>query len=455
MTEPAASARPSRRTVLGAGAALGVTAPLLGAGARTAAADERGGGRWPPAGPGAPVRSARAALSFLGQVTDAYATSGARLAQSFDDSRISDIAFIYDNALTSMALLAGGDVRRARAVGDALLYAQAHDGEFSDGRLRQAYHAGSFVKADGSVHFADEFGLTGTAVGDMAWTGLALAHLARRTGERAYLDGLLRIGAWIQARSTDEGLGGYTFGETANLADHKSTEHNIDVYGLFRIIGALTGDRRWFARADHALAFVHRVWNAADGFFWTGSDDGSTINKAPTQLPLDVQTWFELSVGERQYAACLDWARTNLATTDTPLRTNSALTGNVAVTGVGFGSGTFRTDVTKTVGGQSYTPKPDDGAVWFEGTGQLALALRTRGRDGDRARSQELLEAIRSGQDRLGAGQTFHGTSTTGGIVAASSPLDTGFGFDYSPNLHVAATSWYLFAVGGFNPYRF
>lgn len=443
---------PSRRHILGAGAALGVAAPLAGVGLLPAAADQTRGG-WPHEPDG---RSVAAAFSFLQQVTDVYKTSGPRLAQSFDDSRISDIAFIYDNALTTIALLAGGDETRARAIGDALLYAQAHDEKFTDGRLRQAYHANSFVNPDGTAHFGWEFSLTGTAVGDMAWTGLALAQLARRTRDRRYLDGLLKIAHWIVDNTySTTGLGGYTFGETGGLEDHKSTEHNIDVYGLFRLVARLTGDRSWNAHADHALGFITQVWNDADGFFWTGSDDGSAINKLGTQLPLDVQAWFWLSVGDRRYDRCLDWARTNLATTDTPLRTNSALTGNYAVSGVAFASGTFRTDVTRKVGGHDYTPLPDDGAVWFEGTGQLALALRLHGTAADRRAADDLLDQVRSAQATLGGSQTFNQKKTTGGVVAASSPLDTGFQFDYSQNLHIAATSWYLFASLGFNPYVF
>ena len=449
---PAQPGRVSRRGLLGAGAALGVAAPLAGAGMLPAAADAQNSG-WPRAGKNASVR---AAASFLQQVTDTYRTSGPRLAQSFDDSRISDIAFIYDNALTTIALLATGDETRARAIGDALLYAQEHDEKFTDGRLRQAYHADTFVNDDKTAHFGWEFSLTGTAVGDMSWTGLALAQLARRTGDRRYLDGVVTIGNWIYENTySTTGLGGYTFGETAGLEDHKSTEHNIDVYGLFRLLAKLTGKRKWNERADHALGFIRRVWNDEDGFFWTGSDDGAAINKLGTQLPLDVQTWFWMSVGDDRYAECLDWAQTNLATTDTPLRINSALKGNFRTSGVGFASGTFRTDVTKKVGGHDYTPLPDDSAVWYEGTGQLALALRLRGERGDRQAADDLLAELRAAQAELGGTQTFGQKKTTGGVVAASSPLDTGFQFDYSQNLHIAATSWYLFAALKFNPYTF
>jgi hypothetical protein len=442
----------TRRGLLGTGAALGASVPLFGLGAGSADAAEVG-----TAATGQHRASLRAAVEFLQRATDAYHPSGYRLVQSYqDNSGLGDIGFIYDNALTSMALLAAGDVARARAIGDALLYAQTHDAEFTDFRLRQAYHVNEFVDANGVAISGYQFGLTGTAVGDMAWTGIALAQLARRTGRQSYLTGALRIGRWIQQNTySTSGLGGYTFGETAGLENHKSSEHNIDLYALFRLLARLTGNAAWRDRANHAWAFVRAVWNEADGFFWTGSDDGSTINKAVRQLPLDVQTWSWLAARRPAYAEALDWAAGNLATTDTPLRPNSTLTGNYSVSGVVFASGTFLTDTTVPIANQSYNPKPDPAAVWFEGTSQLALALSDRDDAGDRKAAADLLAEVRSAQRNLGQGQTIGGKSGTGGIVAASSPLDTGFGFGYFPNLHVGATSWYVFAATGFNPYHF
>lgn len=119
-----------------------------------------------------------------------------------------------------------------------------------------------------------------------------------------------------------------------------------------------------------------------------------------------------------------------------------------------FASGSFLTDTDVRIGGQDYNPKPDHAAVWFEGTAQLALALRDRDRRGDEA-AAGLLDQLRSAQANLGRGQIFGGKPTSGGIVAASSPLDTGFGFGYFPNLHIGATSWYVLAATAFNPYRF
>jgi hypothetical protein len=93
--------------------------------------------------------------------------------------------------------------------------------------------------------------------------------------------------------------------------------------------------------------------------------------------------------------------------------------------------------------------------VWFEGTGQLAIALADRRREGDRERAEDLLGQLRWAQSNLGRGQTFGSHRVEGGLPAASSPMDTGFRFGYYPDLHTAATSWYVFAATGTNPYRF
>jgi hypothetical protein len=110
--------------------------------------------------------------------------------------------------------------------------------------------------------------------------------------------------------------------------------------------------------------------------------------------------------------------------------------------------------------------------VWLEGTGHLAAALWARNSGPDRDRARHHLAQVASVQARLGGGQTVGRTSgpngaldpagtVTGsplpaksGIVAASSAFDTGFGFGYFQRQHVGATSWFLIAALGVNPYR-
>ena len=192
----------SRRALIGTGLVVGVAAVTA-----TAHAGE-------PA-PAARASAPRRAAAFLAAAMDAHPDHGPlRLAQSYtDQAGLFSTAFTYDNALAILALLASRtqDGRtRATALGDALLFAQAHDPVYDDGRLRQAYNVGpytfydgvpqpdGFVRADGTANVGTQFGFTGTAVGDMAWAGIALSTLALRTGKRRFRTGATRIGEWIE-----------------------------------------------------------------------------------------------------------------------------------------------------------------------------------------------------------------------------------------------------------------
>ncbi|MFC8517216.1 Tat pathway signal sequence domain protein [Streptomyces sp. NPDC057257] len=449
----------SRRALIGTGVGVGA-AVLTGAGTATARAAE--------ARSSAPTRAA----GFLAAAMDAYPEYGpVRLAQSYtDQAGLFSTAFTYDNALAVLAHLASGTAdgqARAVVLGDALLYAQAHDPGHDDGRLRQAYNVGpytfydgsaqpdGFVRADGTANVGTQFGFTGTAVGDMAWAGIALAALAGRTGERRFLTGAVRIGEWIERTGrTDEPLGGYKFG--VNGADEKlpftSTEHNTDLLGLFGRLARLTGDRVWLERRARAEAFVKKMWEPSGGFFYTGTDDGVTINRSP--VPEDTQTWTYLALNSPAHARSLDWAAEQLAVLDTAERRNSTVPAGQSYEGVTFSSaGLLANEDAPIADGQ---PKPDRNGVWFEGTVHLALALRTRRARGDEARARRLLASVERAQELLGGAQTLGSRAVPerSGVVSASSPLDTGFGFGYYPYRHTGATAWYLLAVSRANPLR-
>jgi hypothetical protein len=66
------------------------------------------------------------------------------------------------------------------------------------------------------------------------------------------------------------------------------------------------------------------------------------------------------------------------------------------------------------------------------------------------------LSNIRTAQAVLGTNQTVNGHALTSGqgIVAATGNLDTGFGFDYFPKLHIGATGWYVIAARAANPFQ-
>ncbi|TPQ20880.1 Tat pathway signal sequence domain protein [Streptomyces sporangiiformans] len=467
----------SRRTLIGTGLGIGAAAlTAAGSGAAHAA------GAPDATGTSAGRRARRRGHAFLAAAMDAYPDHGSiRLTQSYtDQAGLFSTAFTYDNALAILAHLAArtADGRaRAAALGDALLYAQAHDPAYDDGRLRQAYNVGpytffdgsrqpdGFVRADGTANVGTQFGFTGTAVGDMAWAGIALSALARRTGARRFLDGAVRIGTWIERTGrTDEPLGGYKFG--VNGANEKlpftSTEHNTDLICLFGRLARLTGDRVWRERRARAEAFVKKMWEPSGGFFYTGTNDGVTVNKSP--IPEDTQTWTHLALASSSpsssssrpssYSRSLDWAAAELAVLDHAGRRNSTVPAGQSYEGVTFSSASLVANEDAPIA--EFQPKPDRNGVWFEGTAHLALALRDRDGRGDQARARRLIASIERAQDLLGGGQSVGGKALPerSGVVSASSPLDTGFGFGYYPYRHTGATAWYLLAAARANPLR-
>ncbi len=454
-----AGARPltPRRTVLAA-ALAGAGVVGLGAAAPPAAAA--------PTRPRSPQASVRGALAFLDAATDAYPASnpGVRLAQSYaDELGLFSTAFVYDNALAVCALLRAGRTARARQLGDALLFAMDHDPGYSDGRLRQAYNVGpytfydgvpqpdGFVRADGSANVGSQFGFLGTAVGDMAWPGIALAQLHRATGNRRYLDGAVRIGRWIVDNAYSElPLGGYQFGVDGSNAKVAawSTEHNIDVLGFFGLLQKATRDTSWGELASHAGGFVNKMFDPAGGWFWTGSNDGTTVNTYP--VPLDPQTWGWLVLRDERASGAIDRVDRELRTTDVAGVPNSQLPQGFSIDGV-----TFSTASTVSTAQYNGIPVHPEG-VWLEGTGQLVCAWQDRRGAGDRQRVEGQLAQVRAAQAVLGQGQHLGGTvlPPASGVVAASSLIDSGFGFGYFQVQHVGATSWYLMAAQGANPYQ-
>ena len=425
--------------------------------------------------------SVNRAYDYLSFAMDAYQDGRTRrLVQSFTDSQqLGSTAFVYDNSLAILAYLErgrGDDVARAMLLGDSFLYAQTHDPTYADGRLRQAYWVGPFtlpftsndsyfVRTDGSVNLVGApWFFQGSSVSDMSWAAIALARLFARTGKSPYLEGSLRLGQSIVDNAFDTaGLGGYSAGVDGNnnrLNLIKLTEHNLDVYGLFtNLLAPLTGDAKWTRRGRHALDFIALLWNAEGGFFYTGSSDGVTIDTAVVLEEVQAQGY--LSLLDHRYDDALDWTKTNLIATDTPQSLNPNLTGNLRLSGVSFSNVSRHA----TERANPSDPLPDPDAVWFEGTAHMAAALLARrlraSQDlptfgGDVATASEYSSQIILAQTELGQGQMVNGLAIPdkSGVVAASSVLNTGTGFSYYPNVHLAATSWYLIAASAGNPYR-
>jgi len=371
----------------------------------------------PAARGAATTGSVAKAYDFLVLMMDKYAQgSTTRLVQSFDGGPLRGFndAVTYDDALFVDAMLAQGttdDIARAKVVGNAFLYVQAHD-KAHDGRLRAAY-APIPLRNPGDIKVDDNT----SDVGNMAWVGQALVQLYARTSDAAYLKGALQIAQWLQKNTYDtRGHGGYTGGYNpdGDKIEWKSTEHNIDIYAFFTMLATESGQSEWTTHAAWAEGFVASMWDASAGRFYVGTlDNGKTPNK-PFK-PEDVNSWSYLAFANPQWAAAPSWDVTHLAVSED------------GFSGVSFCSG-------------------DRTGVWFEGTAHLADALELRNESGDQAQAQKYLGDIEYAQT--------NGPNADGlGIIAASRTISDCDGEKYFSSLHVGATAWYILAAGGVNPF--
>ncbi len=417
--------------------------------------------------------SIQKAYKFQDTMMDAYASgTTVRLTQSYSDQALGPTAFTYDNAVTIDAYLvrgSSGNFERAKVLGNGLIYAQSTNFPINDGRFAQAYFVNQ-PNPDGSGAYitpaAAPFYFYSSSTGDQAWAGMALTQLYRRTGEEKYLTSALKVANWIVLNTYSTlGAGGYSFGTYINQFNQsvpspngKSTEHNIDTYAFFTMLADVTHDataengKSWTQLANHALRFVRAMYNPAGHYFYTGTlGDQITINPSP--IPEDCQTWSYLALLDNRYKKTIDWVLNNLVTTDTAASPHSSLTGSETITGVVFDTASLTTTAD------------DPTAVWLEGTSHTIAALIARiiagneslfSRFADLGTVEYFVENCQKAQAELGAGQTVNGmTIPVGeGLVAATSVMDTGFGYTYGPSLHIGATGWYLIAVQGGNPFQ-
>jgi hypothetical protein len=321
-------------------------------------------------------------------------------------------AYVYDNALVALALLAAGDVDHARAIGRALADAQNSDRFWHDGRLRNAYAAGPMsapAKLPGwwdpqRQAWLEDGYQAGTATGVLAWAILlwtALGADFRPAADRA--------ADWIAARA--RGAGGFSggfigFEPMPQPLTWISTEHNLDLAVALRRLGRLD--------AAFAAAFVEGMFNQAEGRFFSGLKPDGSPNP---HSAVDANIWPLLAGGT--HTTALEWV---LSRHGLPVGAPRA-----ELDGVDFNT--------------------DRDGIWLEGTAITALALRRAGEEALAARFGATLAA---------------NTAPSGLILACTTPtlttgLSTGLDlssadFLYYRRPHIAPTAWAIMAALGINP---
>lgn len=338
---------------------------------------------------------------------------------------LSGAAFVYDNSVAAIALVACGQLAQARRIGDALLWALDHDRFWHDGRLRNAYAAG--VTGTGAVKLAgwwdpkaqkwlEDRYQVGSDTGNIAWAMLALLTLDANTGDVRYRNGALRLARWVEGRADARGAGGFTGGEFGHEPAPerllwKSSEHNTDLAAAFRWLARATGETRWQERSRSAQDFVTAMWQSQTGYFAVGAgDDGVTINPL---LALDAQIWPLMAIpgAATRYVDAL-------ATSDRRLR--------------------FET---------GYTYSEAGGGLWSEGTAQVAVLLELLHRDGAARVVQTSLRTQRAPDGGYFASDV---PATPTGFMLATDPTKPRLYFHLE---HLGAAAWAALCEQRFNPF--
>jgi hypothetical protein len=218
------------------------------------------------------IRNAMAELPAGPVLLNSYITAPGPNQTVFDLTQ-ANAAYVYDNALAGLALLAAGHRADAARIADAFAIAQSHDRFYKDGRLRNAYQAGAMTspaKLPGwwdktANRWQEDPYQVGSQTGPIAWAMLlwaALGQTAPANTAGNWLDDKLR------ARTGYYG-GFYGFEPHPLKLTWQSTEQNTDLFAAFTRL----------ARAEdavHAKTFVESMFDPAANRFNAGTaPDGS------------------------------------------------------------------------------------------------------------------------------------------------------------------------------------
>jgi len=350
------------------------------------------------------IQSALAAIPEGPALLPSYITRTGPGATDFDLTQ-ANAAYVYDNALAGLALLAAGDRRAAARIAAALSLAQNHDRYWKDGRLRNAYRAGQFStpaklpgwwSAKANAWQEDPY-QAGSQTGPIAWAMLLWTELGD-------LPPANRAGDWLNAnlQAPSGYYGGfYGFEPSPQKLTWQSTEQNTDLYTAFTKLGR-------GADAAHAAGFVRAMFNPATARFNAGAAPDGAANSL---LAADAGIWPYLAgLGSAQSAA-------------------TAITALQRGPGIGF------SEASQT--------------LWPEGTGFAALALQKQVNPKAAAYLATVAGQI-SPSGYIYAATT--GALATGLTVGPPPPGQPPVAFNYYRRPALAPTAWAAMSAMGYNP---
>src|SRR3982075_1537286 len=344
-----------------------------------------------------------------------------------DESRLpaglASSAFVYDNALAVIALVACGNVTSATTIGNALSFAVRNDRTFKDGRVRNAYRAGPVGEGppalpgwwdDKQKIWAEDAAQDGSSTGNVAWAALALLTLHQATKQEFFLADAERLIDWLIANaSTGSGFRGGFHGYDPQQVRLTwiSTEHNFDFFAAAAWLFRLTNKGKYADAASEARQFLGRAFDG-DHFLLGTKPDGSLAD--PSMLALDVQLWPWMAIPDApaQWRSALNFAATHLAVKD----------------GFDFNG--------------------DRDGLWVEGSAQASLGYRIAG---DPRRTAQVLTTLEANRSPSGFLYATRETRVSTGL--SIDPTATEADFFYFRRPHLGATAWATLAATTWNPF--
>jgi len=332
----------------------------------------------------------------------------------------------YDNALAAIYLTMRGKLREARAILDFFIremYGRRAQGVALDAdslpssRSRFALLIASYGDMDTAVD-----------VGNNAWVGIAFARYAAASGSGCHALVAHDILAAIhQGRGCHDSLGGFMQRLRGHPQNTRSTEHNIDMKSLARMLH----DEALQASAESFIGSMHHEYSGGDrAKYLIGTDNGEPCNANRNHWPggfiTDTTFWNVLADGD-----------VNAPNGDGPRRMAKAMR-----------SALQEVDATDVFEGQTYRgvsfTSLGSGIQW-ENTASATLAmahlvdkypeaLDTNPGLGElvQQRLDEYRNSIKSMLSKYGF---MYASVHEGGS-------DTGIGWTYFVKPHLAATAW-------------
>jgi hypothetical protein len=342
--------------------------------------------------------------------------------------QLASSAFSYDNALAIIALVACNDLARATRIADAFVAATRDDRTFTDGRVRNAYRAGSLKPGTVPVPgwwdneeaiWAEDAYQVGTQTGNVAWVALALLNLDQAMASQTYRPTVERLARWIAQHAQHPGEpGGFSggmagFDRTQMTLEWRSTEHNVDVQALGQWLHRLGEDPTGRMLAQSSRGFLAAMFDQTRGMFRLGTlPSGAT--QPPDRLALDALIWPLIGVSDVPSS----WRRSLL----------------------------FAKDHLAVPGGFDFNGDRD--GLWTEGTAQASLVERAQG---NRTGADALLATVSSLRAPSGYVYATGAGSITTGIAIGPESKDADFFYFHRP--HLGATAWAVLAATGLNPF--